>query len=283
MLWGFFKKMVVADNCAAAVNLIWGNYENETGFNLLMGAVLFTFQIYGDFSGYSDIAIGTARLFGFNLMRNFHFPYFSRDIAEFWRRWHISLTTWFRDYIYIPLGGSRCAKWKVMRNTLIIFLVSGFWHGANWTFIVWGAYHALLFFPLMLFGLNRKYTGEVAAGKLFPSVKELLQMLLTFALVVIGWVIFRAETIGQAWDYLCRMCDSSLLDVRLASGKKALLLSIILMAVEWLNREKLYALENIQAVPILRYRPIRLAFYYVFVLIILLFAGEQETFVYFQF
>jgi D-alanyl-lipoteichoic acid acyltransferase DltB (MBOAT superfamily) len=161
--------------------------------------------------------------------------------------------------------------------------VSGFWHGANWTFIVWGAYHALLFFPLMLFGLNRKYTGEVAAGKPLPSVKELLQMLLTFVLVVIGWVIFRAETIGQAWDYLCRMCDSSLLDVRLASGKKALLLSIILMAVEWLNRGKMYALENIQAVPFLKYRSIRLAFYYVFAIIILLFAGEQETFVYFQF
>lgn len=150
ILWGFFKKMVVADNCATAVNLIWGNYTDQSGFTLLMGGFLFTLQIYGDFSGYSDIAIGTARLFGINLMRNFSFPYFSRDIAEFWRRWHISLTTWFRDYIYIPLGGSRCARWKVMRNTLIIFLVSGLWHGANWTFIMWGVYHALLFFPLML-------------------------------------------------------------------------------------------------------------------------------------
>ena len=135
ILWGFFKKMVVADNCATAVNLIWGNYTDQSGFTLLMGGFLFTLQIYGDFSGYSDIAIGTARLFGINLMRNFSFPYFSRDIAEFWRRWHISLTTWFRDYIYIPLGGSRCARWKVMRNTLIIFLVSGLWHGANWTSI----------------------------------------------------------------------------------------------------------------------------------------------------
>jgi D-alanyl-lipoteichoic acid acyltransferase DltB (MBOAT superfamily) len=265
------------------VNQIWSNYENETGLNLLIGAVLFTFQIYGDFSGYSDIAIGTARLFGFNLMRNFHYPYFSRDIAEFWRRWHISLTTWFRDYIYIPLGGSRCVKWKVMRNTLIIFLVSGFWHGANWTFIVWGAYHALLFFPLMLFGLNRKYTDEVALGKYLPSVKESLQMLLTFALAVIGWVIFRAETIGQAFDYLCGMCDSSLWNVSSVAGKKALLFSLILIVVEWLGRDKMYAIENIQATPILKYRPIRLTFYYVFALIILLFAGEQETFVYFQF
>lgn len=152
ILWGFFKKMVIADNCALAVGQILDSYTEQSGFMLLMGGFFFTFQIYGDFSGYSDIAIGTARLFGINLMRNFNYPYFSRDIAEFWRRWHISLTTWFRDYIYIPLGGSRCSRWKVMRNTLIIFLVSGFWHGANWTFIVWGAYHALLFFPLLLHG-----------------------------------------------------------------------------------------------------------------------------------
>lgn len=169
ILWGFFKKMVIADNCALAVGQIWDSYTEQSGFMLLMGGFFFTFQIYGDFSGYSDIAIGTARLFGINLMRNFNYPYFSRDIAEFWRRWHISLTTWFRDYIYIPLGGSRCSRWKVMRNTLIIFLVSGFWHGANWTFIVWGAYHALLFFPLLLLGKNRKYTDNVAAGRLYPS------------------------------------------------------------------------------------------------------------------
>jgi D-alanyl-lipoteichoic acid acyltransferase DltB (MBOAT superfamily) len=240
--------------------------------------VLFTFQIYGDFSGYSDIAIGTARLFGFNLMRNFHFPYFSRDIAEFWRRWHISLTTWFRDYIYIPLGGSRCAKWKVMRNTLIIFVVSGFWHGANWTFIIWGAYHALLFFPLMLFGLNRKYTGEVAAGKLLPSVKELLQMLLTFALVVIGWVIFRAETIGQAWDYLCRMCDSSILDFSNHKGAMAMLYSLILMIVEWLQRRKEHGLQINASRKIYRWM-----IYIVVTLSVIILQGTQSEFIYFQF
>jgi D-alanyl-lipoteichoic acid acyltransferase DltB (MBOAT superfamily) len=283
MLWGFFKKVVVADNCATAVNLIWEDYENATGFKLLLGGVLFTFQIYGDFSGYSDIAIGTARLFGFNLMRNFHFPYFSRDIAEFWRRWHISLTTWFRDYIYIPLGGSRCAKWKVMRNTLIIFLVSGFWHGANWTFIVWGAYHAFLFFPLMLFGLNRKYTGEVADGKLLPSLKEAVQMLSTFVLVVIGWIIFRAETITQAWDYLSRMFSPSIFDVSVQWGKKAILYIIILMLVEWFQRGKEHGLQDISSVGILKYRPIRIAFYYLFIVLILLLAGAQGTFIYFQF
>ncbi|MDR2414915.1 MAG: MBOAT family protein, partial [Odoribacteraceae bacterium] len=213
ILWGLFKKMVIADNCAAAVNQIFDAYTLQPASSLLLGAILFAFQIYGDFSGYSDIAIGTARLFGFNLMRNFAFPYFSRDIAEFWRRWHISLTTWFRDYLYIPLGGSRGSRWQKMRNTFIIFLVSGFWHGANWTFIAWGAYHALLFVPLLLLGKNRKYTGIVAANRLLPTFKELLSMLITFAFVVIGWIIFRAEDMPQAIDYISRICSSSLLSI----------------------------------------------------------------------
>ena len=197
MLWGFFKKVVVADNCAVYVNQVFENYLDQTGSTLLLAAILFTFQIYGDFSGYSDIAIGCAKLFGVKLMRNFNVPYFSRDIAEFWRRWHISLTTWFRDYIYIPLGGSRVSKAKVIRNTFIIFLVSGFWHGANWTFIVWGTYHAMLFLPLILLGKNRKNTNIIAENKILPSLKEFFQMLLTFLLVVIGWIIFRAESIGR--------------------------------------------------------------------------------------
>lgn len=284
MLWGFFKKMVVADNCAAAVNLIWSDYAGQSGFTLLMGGIFFTFQIYGDFSGYSDIAIGTARLFGINLMRNFNFPYFSRDIAEFWRRWHISLTTWFRDYIYIPLGGSRCARWKVMRNTMIIFLVSGFWHGANWTFIVWGAYHALLFFPLMLLGMNRKYTGAVAEGNLLPSLKEAGQMLLTFFLAVIGWIIFRAENIRQAWDYLGRMCSASILDVgSLTKGRSALVYIFILLCVEWVQRDRQHALQFSSDSGLLRYRLCRLGFYYLLAVAVCLLAGKQETFIYFQF
>lgn len=282
ILWGFFKKMVVADNCAAAVNLIWADYTNQSAFTLLMGGIFFTFQIYGDFSGYSDIAIGTARLFGMNLMRNFNFPYFSRDIAEFWRKWHISLTTWFRDYIYIPLGGSRCAKWKVMRNTLIIFLVSGFWHGANWTFIVWGAYHAFLFFPLMLLGMNRKYTDVVAAGKVLPSIKELFQMLGTFILAVIGWIIFRAENIGQAWDYLSRICDSSIVSISFEYGKKALIYVLILIIVEWLQRNKQHALQ-IEERGLFKYRTARMIFYYLFICAIMILSGKQETFIYFQF
>ena len=203
MLWGLFKKIVVADNCAVYVNEVFANYQNQSGSTLLLAAIFFTFQIYGDFSGYSDIAIGCAKLFGIDLMQNFRYPYFSRDIAEFWRRWHISLTTWFRDYIYIPLGGSRTTKAKVIRNTFIIFLVSGFWHGANWTFIAWGAYHAFLFLPLILLGKNRKYTNTVAENKLLPSPREMFQMLTTFMLAVIGWIIFRAESITQAWEYIC--------------------------------------------------------------------------------
>ena len=192
ILWGLFKKTVVADNCAVYVDQVFSNYTNHTGSTLLLAAVFFTFQIYGDFSGYSDIAIGTAKLFGIKLMRNFNVPYFSRDIAEFWRRWHISLTTWFRDYVYIPLGGSRVSKAKVIRNTFIIFLLSGFWHGANWTFIAWGAYHAFLFLPLILTGKNRKYTNQVAEGRVLPSLREVGQMLVTFFLAVFGWIIFRS-------------------------------------------------------------------------------------------
>lgn len=282
ILWGFFKKMVIADNCALAVGPIWDSYTEQSGFMLLMGGFFFTFQIYGDFSGYSDIAIGTARLFGINLMRNFNYPYFSRDIAEFWRRWHISLTTWFRDYIYIPLGGSRCSRWKVMRNTLIIFLVSGFWHGANWTFIVWGAYHALLFFPLLLLGKNRKYTDNVAVGRLFPSLKEAAQMLFTFLLVLIGWIIFRSDNIVQAWDYLGRMCSLSLLDIDIIYGKKALCYILILLFVEWFQRNKQHAMQ-IPSKGILKYQPCRLMLYYLLILTTILLAGEQETFVYFQF
>lgn len=277
ILWGLFKKIVVADNCAVAVNEIFANYLNQSGSTLLLGAILFTFQIYGDFSGYSDMAIGTARLFGINLMRNFNYPYFSRDIAEFWRRWHISLTTWFRDYIYIPLGGSRGTKWQSFRNTMVIFLVSGLWHGANWTFIIWGAYHALLFAPLLLLGRNRKYTGVVAENTAFPSFRESIQMVTTFALAVIGWIIFRAENIRQAFDYIGHMFNRSLFSMPVG-GKKALLFATILMMVEWIGRRNQFAL---QCLP--HNRIVRWAIYYAVVTAIALAGGQQATFIYFQF
>jgi D-alanyl-lipoteichoic acid acyltransferase DltB (MBOAT superfamily) len=205
ILWGMFKKVVVADTCAIYVNDIFANYEQYSGPTLILGAIYFAFQIYGDFSGYSDIAIGTARLFGIRLMTNFRTPYFSRDIAEFWRRWHISLSTWFRDYLYIPLGGSRVGKWKAVRNTFIIFLVSGFWHGANWTFVAWGFIHACLFLPLLLLGRNRRNTGDIQG---LPSWRELAGMAWTFAAVMVAWVFFRAANVNEALQFLFKMTQT---------------------------------------------------------------------------
>ncbi|MDC0957853.1 MBOAT family protein, partial [Flavobacteriaceae bacterium] len=199
ILWGLFKKVVIADNCAVFANQIFNNSDDMNGSTLVLGAIFFTFQIYGDFSGYSDIAIGTSRLFGFDLKQNFATPYFSRDIAEFWRRWHISLSTWFRDYLYIPLGGSRGGTWIKVRNTFVIFLVSGFWHGANWTFIIWGALNAIYFLPLLLTNNNRKNLGVVAEGKYLPSFRELFAMLTTFLLTVFAWIFFRADNVNHAF------------------------------------------------------------------------------------
>ncbi|MDR0422403.1 MAG: MBOAT family protein [Proteiniphilum sp.] len=285
ILWGLFKKTVVADNCAVAVNEIFEGYASYSSGTLLIGAVLFAFQIYGDFSGYSDIAIGSARLFGINLMRNFAFPYFSRDIAEFWRRWHISLTTWFRDYVYIPLGGSRVSKAKVIRNTFIIFLVSGLWHGANRTFIAWGAYHALLFMPLLLLGKNRKHTGAVVAeNRLLPTLKECLSMLLTFLLVVIGWIIFRVENMHQAIDYISKICTLSFSDVFVATegGNRrllGLLVSTILILAEWFGRRQQYTLERIPV----RNRVFRWMIYMIIAGMIVMLGGVSSPFIYFQF
>jgi D-alanyl-lipoteichoic acid acyltransferase DltB (MBOAT superfamily) len=285
ILWGLFKKIVIADNCAPFVNNIFDNYSTYSGSTLLIGAVFFAFQIYGDFSGYSDIAIGTARLFGFRLMRNFNIPYFSRDIAEFWRRWHISLTTWFRDYIYIPLGGSRVSKAKIVRNTFIIFLLSGFWHGASWTFVAWGAFHALLFLPLILAKKNRKYTGVVAEGKILPSIKELFQMGTTFGLVVIGWVFFRAETIPQAFEYLKRVVSKELLFKEMnyfAISKYTFVIavvSIIIMVVtEWIHKERKHGFD-IKTTN----RKANIFFFILLSIIIYLCSGNSDTFIYFQF
>ncbi|MCK8479559.1 MBOAT family O-acyltransferase [Psychroserpens algicola] len=197
IIWGLFKKVVVADNCAFFVNQIFDGSSNYSSLELFIGAILFGFQIYGDFSGYSDIAIGVARLFGFSLMVNFSFPYFSRNIAEFWRRWHISLSTWFRDYVYIPLGGSRVTSMKQIRNVLIVFLVSGFWHGANWTFIIWGGIHALLFLPLLLVNKNRTYVNDTKI-----SFQQLPKIVFTFLLVTFAWVFFRADTATIAVNYI---------------------------------------------------------------------------------
>lgn len=210
ILWGLFKKIVIADNCAEYANQIFNNSADHTGSTLVLGALFFTLQIYGDFSGYSDIALGTARLFGIELLRNFAFPYFSRDIAEFWRRWHISLSSWFKDYLYIPLGGSKGGNWMRIRNTFIIFIVSGFWHGANWTFLAWGALNALFIMPSIVMKTNRNNLETVAQGKLIPSAKELFQMAVTFALAVFAWIFFRAENIHHAVEYISGIFSKSL-------------------------------------------------------------------------
>ncbi|NNC84695.1 MAG: MBOAT family protein [Bacteroidia bacterium] len=246
IMWGLFKKVVIADNCAEYANLIFNNSADYSGSTLVLGALFFTFQIYGDFSGYSDIAIGTARLFGFNLMQNFAFPYFARDIAEFWRRWHISLSTWFRDYLYIPLGGSKGSNQKRIRNTFIIFVVSGFWHGANWTFIIWGALNALYFLPLLLRNKNRKNLNDVASGRVFPSLNEITGILFTFGLTVFAWIFFRAESIHHASTYILEIFSFSLFSPIEVLPFGLILIIIAFIIVEWFHRSKEYGLQKLQ-------------------------------------
>lgn len=281
ILWGLFKKIVIADNCAIIANMIFNNSSEYSGSSLLLGAVFFAFQIYGDFSGYSDIAIGTSRLFGFNLMRNFAFPYFSRDIAEFWRRWHISLSTWFRDYLYIPLGGSRGGTSMKIRNTFIIFIVSGFWHGANWTFIVWGALNAFYFLPLLLTKKNRQNLEIVAYNSKFPSFKEFLNILATFGLTTLAWVFFRAENLGHALQYLEDILSFSIFQKPEVLPKEILLLLLIFITIEWFGRKGEYGIEQISNV---FSRPLRWVTYTLIVTLIFLFNSSSNVeFIYFQF
>jgi len=284
ILWGLFKKIIIADNSAEFANLLFNNSSDYSGSTLALGALFFTFQIYGDFSGYSDIAIGTSRLFGFDLMRNFNFPYFSRDIAEFWRRWHISLSTWFRDYLYIPLGGSHGNKWMNVRNTFIVFILSGFWHGANWTFIVWGALNAIFFLPLLLAKKNRNNMDTVAQGKLAPSIKEFVSMLSTFSMIVFAWIFFRATSIEHAISYISEIFSPSLFTFPKFDGMYDALTTLIFIAVfmliEWQGREEQYAIAHLGAK---WKRPLRYAMYYALLLAIFWFSGTVQQFVYFRF
>jgi len=241
IIWGLFKKVVIADSCATYANAIFENYESMNSLSLILGAVYFAFQIYGDFSGYSDIALGTSKLFGIDLLKNFNYPYFSRDIAEFWRRWHISLSSWFRDYLYIPLGGSQGGMWMKVRNTFIIFLVSGFWHGANWTFIVWGLLNAIYFLPLLLQNKNRSNMGEIVMGWNFQSVKTLLSILSTFLLTCLAWVFFRADTVTDAFFYIKKMIFEGNYKIAYLSIERynieGLIIILILIGFEWFYRD----------------------------------------------
>ena len=279
MLWGLFKKVVIADNCASYANMIFDNSDNYSSSTLIMGAFFFAFQIYGDFSGYSDIAIGVSRVFGFDLKRNFAFPYFSRDIAEFWRRWHISLSTWFRDYLYIPMGGSRGDIKIKVRNIIIIFLVSGFWHGANWTFIIWGALNAIYFLPLLLLNKNRINTNLVAENKWLPSLKEFFQMLSTFMITLFAWIFFRADSVVHAFDYLSGIFSTGLFTIPEILPLYLLYLVMGFMVIEWLGRHGEHAIEQLVAYG----KGWRWLFYFGVIFILFAFAGEEQEFIYFQF
>lgn len=280
ILWGLFKKIVIADNCAEFANIIFNDSTHQSGSNLVLGALFFTFQIYCDFSGYSDVALGTARLFGIDLLRNFAFPYFSRDIAEFWRRWHISLSTWFRDYLYFPLGGSKGGTWMKVRNTFAIFLVSGFWHGSNWTFVVWGFLNALYFIPLLLTNNNRNHIEIVAQGRKLPTVKEFFQMIVTFALAVFAWIFFRANSLTHAFGYIGGIFTKSLFSKPTIMPLSIILLTLFFILIEWMGRENQYALQKFGFKwP----RFVRISFYYLLIIFIFVFMGKEQKFIYFQF
>ena len=274
MLWGFFKKMVIADNCAVFVDMVWDKYDVLNGSTMLLAAVFFTFQIYGDFSGYSDIAIGTGKLFGIDLSTNFKTPYFATNIGDFWRRWHISLMSWFRDYIYIPLGGSRVSKIITARNILLVFALSGLWHGANWTFVTWGIYHAILLIAYSLF------ISKIKLPK--SAITSVIGALLTFAAATIGWIIFRSADIYEAWGIISKIFSASLFDYVTTNKEHYLVYIAIMLVVEWIYRKQEHAL-CISGTGILKYKAARWAVYYLIVVVIILLAGPNGTFIYFQF
>ena len=280
IIWGLFKKIVIADSCAQYVNDIFSNYIHYNGLTLLLGALYFTIQIYCDFSGYSDIAIGTSRLFGFSLMKNFKFPYFSRDISEFWRRWHISLSTWFRDYVYIPLGGSRGSLKMKIRNTLLIFLISGFWHGAKWTFIIWGLLNAIYFLPLLIAKRNRVYTSSIVAeNSLFPNIKEIFGMISTFMLTLFAWIFFRAESVSHAILYIKTMLLSTykIEQIRLERFSFEMVpLIILLLIIEWFYRKSEFPFDSKDK------SLLQMSFLIAFIIIMGNYS-KMESFIYFQF
>jgi D-alanyl-lipoteichoic acid acyltransferase DltB (MBOAT superfamily) len=285
ILLGLFKKIVIADNASGFVNEIFGNYEIYSGSALLLAGVFFAFQVYGDFSGYCDIAIGTSRLFGFSITENFSYPFFSRDISELWRRWHISLNTWFKDYVYIPLGGSRVGVLKKIRNIFIIFVLCGFWHGANWTFIVWGAINAFFFLPLILFGKNRQNIVIVAEGKLFATTKEYFQIGLTFMQFVFGLIIFRSESVYDAFKYIKEIFSTSIFTLPYVHTEQIsvlnyLIILFLFLTLEWLQRNKNHSFQFNDGT-ISNY--LRVPIYYLAIGVIIWFIGAPQEFIYFQF
>lgn len=278
-IWGLVKKVVIADTCATYANAIFDNYTSMNSLSLLLGAFYFAFQIYGDFSGYSDMALGMSKLFGIDLLRNFNYPYFSRDIAEFWRRWHISLSSWFRDYLYIPLGGSSGGMKMKIRNTFVIFLVSGFWHGSNWTFIAWGFINALYFLPLLILKKNRSNMETVQLHWDWNSLKVFGSMLSTFLLTCLAWVFFRAKSIGEAFDYIGRVfTNKSFLPQYLENERYNYELIILILAfigIEWNSRTQIEPISG-------RYSTIKVALC-IMAIIALGTYSDYKEFIYFQF
>jgi D-alanyl-lipoteichoic acid acyltransferase DltB (MBOAT superfamily) len=278
ILWGLVKKVVVADQCAILVDQVFTSPQSYSSFELVLGSIFFTIQIYCDFSGYSDIATGTAALFGFSLMRNFRYPLFSRDIAEFWRRWHISLSTWFKDYVFIPLGGSRGRLIITVRNLLVVFLVSGLWHGANWTFVIWGLLHVLYYLPVLLTGQTRAHSGEVAEGRFLPPLQDVWKIAVTFIFVVVAFVFFRAASVSLAWEFLRELVRFPP-EFGVSAGFTYLTAVVILfLSIEWANRHKTHPLELPRFPPVVKYSVYGLLCY-----LIIGFSGGHQEFIYFQF
>lgn len=281
IIYGFFKKLVIADNCASVVSVAFGNYDNLPGSSLFVGALLYTIQIYCDFSGYSDIAIGLSKMLGFRVRKNFNYPYFALNVSDFWKRWHMSLQSWFIDYIYIPLGGSRCSKVRIIFNTFIVFIISGIWHGSNWTFIAWGIYHAILFIPLILYCSRDFRRKTFSYDTKFPSIKELSYMLLTVMLITIGWIIFNSASITDAIGYISSMFDYSLFSIPRNIGLPSLfyisVLIVILFIIEWIMRSKEFALQFKAS------GWVKVLILYVLIIHIIFCKAAQADFIYFQF
>ena len=275
ILWGLFKKVVIADSLAWRVDNIFNNFQNLDGGVLLLGLIYFSFQIYCDFSGYSDIAIGTAKLFGIELMSNFKFPYFSRNISEFWGRWHISLSSWFRDYLYIPLGGSRIGTWISIRNIMIIFILSGLWHGANWTFIVWGLVHSLYYIPIFLkrtyYDNNKK---KIYKNYYYKLINNFFQIIATFLLVTITWVFFRSNNLSESFQYLKIMFTAFSIPDHSRGGLLFIFLILFFDLIIRRSEREIIFSKNIF---------IRYLIYFVLLILVIIFWGKDESFIYFQF
>jgi alginate O-acetyltransferase complex protein AlgI len=279
IIWGLVKKVVIADTCATYANAIFDNYTSMNSLSLILGAIYFAFQIYGDFSGYSDMALGMSKLFGLDLLRNFNYPYFSRDIAEFWRRWHISLSNWFRDYLYIPLGGSRGSKLKQIRNVFIIFVVSGFWHGANWTFLVWGFINGLYFLPSLLLGTNRNHIESAQLYWDINSIKVVCSILATFSLTCLAWICFRANSISDAFNYIRYIFTNRNFASQFLQNQRysyeLILLIILFVFVEWNSRFKIEPISG-------KFAGLKMALCFAVIIAFGTYSDYKE-FIYFQF